>query len=52
MKNWTDVIGTEKAQPYFQHTLQQVHLARANGKTIYPPQKRYLMHSNIPLLKM
>lgn len=39
MKNWTDVIGTEKAQPYFQHTLQQVHLARANGKTIYPPQK-------------
>lgn len=39
MKNWTDVIGTEKAQPYFQHTLQQVHLARANGKTIYPPQE-------------
>ncbi|HHF6658460.1 TPA: uracil-DNA glycosylase, partial [Haemophilus influenzae] len=28
MKNWTDVIGTEKAQPYFQHALQQVHLAR------------------------
>ena len=39
MKNWTDVIGTEKAQPYFQHTLQQVHLARASGKTIYPPQE-------------
>lgn len=39
MKNWTDVIGTEKAQPYFQHALQQVHLARANGKTIYPPQE-------------
>lgn len=39
MKNWTDVIGTEKVQPYFQHTLQQVHLARANGKTIYPPQE-------------
>ncbi|HHF6090728.1 TPA: uracil-DNA glycosylase, partial [Haemophilus influenzae] len=38
-KNWTDVIGTEKAQPYFQHALQQVHLARASGKTIYPPQE-------------
>ncbi|MCK9140218.1 uracil-DNA glycosylase [Haemophilus influenzae] len=39
MKSWTDVIGTEKAQPYFQHALQQVHLARASGKTIYPPQE-------------
>ncbi|HHF6567729.1 TPA: uracil-DNA glycosylase [Haemophilus influenzae] len=39
MKNWTDVIGTEKAQPYFQHALQQVHIARASGKTIYPPQE-------------
>lgn len=39
MKNWTDVIGKEKEQPYFQHALQQVHLARANGKTIYPPQE-------------
>ncbi|WP_434321243.1 uracil-DNA glycosylase [Haemophilus influenzae] len=39
MKSWTDVIGKEKAQPYFQHALQQVHLARTNGKTIYPPQE-------------
>lgn len=39
MKNWTDVIGKEKEQPYFQHALQQVHLARASGKTIYPPQE-------------
>lgn len=39
MKNWTDVIGTEKAQPYFQHALQQLHIARASGKTIYPPQE-------------
>ena len=39
MKQWTDVIGTEKAQPYFQHALQQVHIARASGKTIYPPQE-------------
>ncbi|HHF1678559.1 TPA: uracil-DNA glycosylase [Haemophilus influenzae] len=39
MKSWTDVIGKEKVQPYFQHALQQVHLARASGKTIYPPQE-------------
>ncbi|HHF1669281.1 TPA: uracil-DNA glycosylase, partial [Haemophilus influenzae] len=38
-KSWTDVIGKEKVQPYFQHALQQVHLARASGKTIYPPQE-------------
>ncbi|HHF2582658.1 TPA: uracil-DNA glycosylase, partial [Haemophilus influenzae] len=37
--SWTDVIGKEKVQPYFQHALQQVHLARASGKTIYPPQE-------------
>ena len=52
MKNWTDVIGKEKEQPYFQHALQQVHLARANGKQFIHHKKRYLMHSNIPLLKM
>ena len=39
MKTWTDVIGKEKEQPYFQRALQQVHLARASGKTIYPPQE-------------
>lgn len=39
MKTWTDVIGKEKEQPYFQHTLKQVHLARQSGKTIYPPQE-------------
>ena len=39
MKTWSDVIGKEKEQPYFQYALQQVHLARASGKTIYPPQK-------------
>lgn len=39
MKTWSDVIGKEKEQPYFQYALQQVHLARASGKTIYPPQE-------------
>ncbi len=37
MKNWT--LSERKRQPYFQHALQQVHLARASGKTIYPPQE-------------
>lgn len=39
MKTWTDVIGKEKTQPYFQHILQQVHAARLAGKIIYPPQE-------------
>ncbi|OOF37241.1 uracil-DNA glycosylase [Rodentibacter heidelbergensis] len=39
MKTWTDVIGKEKEQPYFQQALKQVHLARQRGKTIYPPQE-------------
>lgn len=39
MKTWTDVIGKEKTQPYFQHILQQVHAARLAGKIVYPPQE-------------
>lgn len=38
MKTWTDAIGDEKSQPYFQHILQYVHRERCAGKTIYPPQ--------------
>lgn len=38
MKNWKDVIGKEKEQPYFQHILQQVYNERNQGKVIYPPQ--------------
>lgn len=38
MKNWRDVIGQEKTEPYFQHILQQVRQARAEGKIIYPPE--------------
>ena len=37
MKTWTDVIGQEKQQPYFQHVLQRVHAEREAGKIIYPP---------------
>ena len=37
MKTWTDVIGQEKQQPYFQQVLQRVHAERELGKIIYPP---------------
>ncbi|MBF0784155.1 uracil-DNA glycosylase [Muribacter muris] len=38
MKTWTEAIGDEKAQPYFQHILHYVHNERCVGKTVYPPQ--------------
>ncbi|MDO4627327.1 MAG: uracil-DNA glycosylase [Pasteurellaceae bacterium] len=38
MRTWKDAIGEEKQKPYFQHILQQVQLARAQGKIVYPPQ--------------
>lgn len=38
MKTWTDAIGAEKEQPYFQQILQFVHNERMAGKTIFPPQ--------------
>ena len=38
MKTWTDAIGTEKQQDYFQHILKYVQNERRAGKVIYPPQ--------------
>ncbi|MCV2883512.1 uracil-DNA glycosylase [Aestuariibacter sp. AA17] len=38
MTTWHDVLGEEKAQPYFQDILTHVHNERAAGKEIYPPQ--------------
>lgn len=38
MRTWKDAIGEEKQKPYFQHILQQIQLARAQGKIVYPPQ--------------
>lgn len=38
MKTWTEAIGDEKAQPYFQQILHYVHNERYAGKTVYPPQ--------------
>ncbi|MCT8728420.1 uracil-DNA glycosylase [Glaesserella parasuis] len=40
MNSWTDAIGEEKTQPYFQHILQYVHQERLVGKVIYPPQNQ------------
>jgi len=37
MQSWTDVIGAEKQQAYFQQTLEFVRHEREQGKLIYPP---------------
>lgn len=36
---WSQVIGHEKEQAYFQHALAVVKQERAAGKVIYPPQQ-------------
>lgn len=38
MKTWSDVIGQEKQQSYFQQTLDFVAARRAEGITVFPPQ--------------
>lgn len=35
---WADVLGEEKAQPYFKSILQFIEQEKAAGKTIYPAQ--------------
>src|SRR5690606_22738623 len=40
MLSWTDVLGAEKQQPYFQQLLKRVAHERAQGKIIYPPQEQ------------
>ncbi|NCB59547.1 MAG: uracil-DNA glycosylase [Gammaproteobacteria bacterium] len=37
MQTWSDVLGQEKQQPYFQETLNFVRQEREAGKVIYPP---------------
>ena len=37
MQTWSDVLGQEKLQPYFQETLNFVRNERESGKIIYPP---------------
>lgn len=38
MSTWTDILGEEKKQPYFQSILQFITEERSAGKTIYPNQ--------------
>jgi uracil-DNA glycosylase len=37
MQTWSDVLGKEKQQAYFQETLDFVRHKRESGKTVYPP---------------
>ncbi len=37
MQTWSDVLGKEKQQAYFQETMNFVRHERESGKTIYPP---------------
>lgn len=37
MQTWTEALGEEKQQPYFQHILDTVRAERESGKVIYPP---------------
>lgn len=37
MKTWTEALGHEKSEPYFQQILQFVHNERMQGKVIFPP---------------
>lgn len=36
---WHDVLAEEKEKPYFIETMAMVAKERADGKTVYPPQK-------------
>lgn len=36
---WHDVIGQEKEQDYFKHTMAYVAEAREQGKVVYPPKE-------------
>ena len=37
MQTWSDVLGKEKQQEYFQETLNFIRHERESGKIIYPP---------------
>lgn len=37
VETWTEVLGEEKQQAYFQETMAYVKAQRAQGKVIYPP---------------
>ena len=37
MQTWSQALGGEKQQPYFQQILEQVKAERLSGQTVYPP---------------
>ncbi|MDO4879018.1 MAG: uracil-DNA glycosylase [Neisseria sp.] len=37
MQTWSEALGEEKQQPYFQHILDTVKAERESGQVIYPP---------------
>ncbi len=38
-KTWSDLLGDEKQQPYFQELLARVKQERARGVVVYPPEE-------------
>jgi uracil-DNA glycosylase len=51
MNTWTDILGQEKQQPYFQQIMQFVESERAAGKTIYPPKQDVFSAFNLTKLE-
>ena len=51
MNTWTDILGQEKQQPYFQQIMQFVESERATGKTIYPPKQDVFSAFNLTNLE-
>lgn len=50
MNTWTDILGQEKQQPYFQQIMRFVESERSAGKVIYPPKKDVFNAFNITKL--
>lgn len=40
MTTWSDVLGKEKLQPYFQNIMHFLEQERDSGKIIYPPKEK------------
>jgi uracil-DNA glycosylase len=51
MNTWTDLLGQEKQQLYFQQIMQFVESERATGKTIYPPKQDVFSAFNLTKLE-
>ena len=51
MNTWTDILGQEKQQPYFQQIMQFVESQRATGKTIYPAKQDVFSAFNLTKLE-